>query len=1004
MRTFSKVLRSAIFAVSLISFWSCVKEVNQAQQETELHDVVFHAGWDQETKTVLQEDGNVWWSPGDEISVFVGSGSDGGYKLTSTNAEPAPNVDFVGQISGIPNGAKYVAVYPYSVENSFDGNVLNVKIPSVQIAKENTFDKDLFVSIAVSEDENLYFRNICSGIKFSVTQPGIRKIVISARDSTPIAGSCSLEYGEEMDNVCGTLSTITVTAPNETGFEPGKYYYAVLLPFNSDSGIDVSYYKDGEVATLGLSQPVEFKRGVFKRLYDGDDGLQFRKHFNSYAYFSRLLPDGVDKTKIQHAYFIASTDKSTDVVLSNYGASIYFELKGTSAYYYTSAEAFDISDTDTFYGWNSLEELDLSRVNAKDRTSFAWMFGGCVSLQSLDLSGLETSHVNDMSYMFSCCSNLKELDLSMFDTSNVVDMREMFGSSLSYGPSYFGEYQGCSSLERLDLSSFNTDNVVWMEGMFNSCSNLREINLSGWNTSQVENMAFMFKGCQSLEELDLSSFNTRNVTSMVNMFQSCKSLKSIDLSNFETPCLSDINYMFYGCDSIEEIYMGNFTSESITGSIYSLFGRCGHLKKIDLGLLDLTNVPSLYYSFSLTANCGKSCAIRCTQSTKEAILNKSSQIVESYFCWVLPGEDMPDLADIIEPDLYSSTDYSMDGKSILLNRANVGKGVDIVLIGDAYSDRLIEDGTYERDMREAMENIFSFEPFISFRDMFNVYMVYAVSDNEVASGHTALCVYQDGFDDSIVNGYASSAVGNRFLSDVATIVISRDETCLEGTGHSAYVKSIFTCDEDEVPVDFGQSSWSIAVVPKYKDSDSFSYGLIHEFGHLFAKLADEYVEYDSPIWESEMINFTLLADKLGIYRNVDITSDPTLVKWRRFLTDPRYEGTGIGVYEGAQFSSGVWRPSPNSIMNSSLATGYNAPSREAIYNRIHKLAFGYDWVYDYEQFVEWDSKNIVTEKDFYSTVTTKANSASTKVVNKSYFEITDLVLPDGMKGYMVIME
>ena len=37
--------------------------------------------------------------------------------------------------------------------------------------------------------------------------------------------------------------------------------------------------------------------------------------------------------------------------------------------------------------------------------------------------------------------------------------------------------------------------------------------------------------------------------------------------------------------------------------------------------------------------------------------------------------------------------------------------------------------------------------------------------------------------------------------------------------------------------------------------------------------------------------------------------------------------------------------------------GFNAPSREAIYYRIHKLAYGKDWEFDYEKFVEWDAKN-----------------------------------------------
>ncbi|MBR5148114.1 MAG: hypothetical protein IKV15_02820, partial [Bacteroidaceae bacterium] len=50
----------------------------------------------------------------------------------------------------------------------------------------------------------------------------------------------------------------------------------------------------------------------------------------------------------------------------------------------------------------------------------------------------------------------------------------------------------------------------------------------------------------------------------------------------------------------------------------------------------------------------------------------------------------------------------------------------------------------------------------------------------------------------------------------------------------------------------------------------------------------------------------------------------------------------------------------NSIMRYNTG-GFNAPSREAIYYRIHKLAYGDSWEYDYEEFVEWDARNRTAE-------------------------------------------
>ena len=56
-------------------------------------------------------------------------------------------------------------------------------------------------------------------------------------------------------------------------------------------------------------------------------------------------------------------------------------------------------------------------------------------------------------------------------------------------------------------------------------------------------------------------------------------------------------------------------------------------------------------------------------------------------------------------------------------------------------------------------------------------------------------------------------------------------------------------------------------------------------------------------------------------------------------------------------------------MNSGVG-GFNAPSREAIYFRIHKLAYGTDWEYDYEEFVKYDAVNRTAATKSYSPVPT----------------------------------
>jgi len=46
------------------------------------------------------------------------------------------------------------------------------------------------------------------------------------------------------------------------------------------------------------------------------------------------------------------------------------------------------------------------------------------------------------------------------------------------------------------------------------------------------------------------------------------------------------------------------------------------------------------------------------------------------------------------------------------------------------------------------------------------------------------------------------------------------------------------------------------------------------------------------------------------------------------------------------------------MRHSSSSDEFNGPSREILYKRIHQEAFGADWVYDWNSFIEWDRKNI----------------------------------------------
>ena len=318
------------------------------------------------------------------------------------------------------------------------------------------------------------------------------------------------------------------------------------------------------------------------------------------------------------------------------------------------------------------------------------------------------------------------------------------------------------------------------------------------------------------------------------------------------------------------------------------------------------------------------------------------------------------LKDYVETELgesldhYRSVDYSADGMVECLQSASLGNGIDIVLMGDGYSDRQIADGTYSSDMKYVYDHLFDVEPYRSFANLFNVYMVNVVSRTEgFEYKDTALrCGFKGGTE---VGGYdyASFAYAQNAISasrmDNAVVVVVMNSNEYAGTCYMYY---------PEHNNDYGSGS-SVAYFPKGDNPATFAQLLHHEAnGHGFAKLADEYAydymgEIPSPVADENRRQ----QNDWGWWKNVDFTSDVTQVRWANFIEDERYADEGLGAYEGGlTYWSGVWRPTENSIMRYNTG-GFNAPSREAIYYRIHKLAYGEDWEYDYEKFVEYDAIN-----------------------------------------------
>ncbi len=328
-------------------------------------------------------------------------------------------------------------------------------------------------------------------------------------------------------------------------------------------------------------------------------------------------------------------------------------------------------------------------------------------------------------------------------------------------------------------------------------------------------------------------------------------------------------------------------------------------------------------------------------------LENVSDPARNRFGYVASARLIPVLEEMFGPleekDDYSSKDYSQDGKVLTLQKASKGNGINLVFMGDAYTDKDMKSGLYETLMRDSMEEFFAIEPYKTFRDRFNVYAVKVVSKNgKTGDGYsTALgCVTTFG---SISSGnldkcyeYALKVPGikndkNLMIGVLVNSLVSRGITVMSESKQSAV--AFYGSNDNE--------------------ADAFGSTLRHEAGgHGFAFLDDEYVTNQGAATKDHINHRNTMYKKYGWFANVDFTNDPEKVKWSAFLSDKRYKDE-VGIYEGGSlYAKGAYRPSGSSLMRD--YGDFNAPSRWAIYQRIMKLS---GETCTFENFLKYDAVN-----------------------------------------------
>ena len=303
-----------------------------------------------------------------------------------------------------------------------------------------------------------------------------------------------------------------------------------------------------------------------------------------------------------------------------------------------------------------------------------------------------------------------------------------------------------------------------------------------------------------------------------------------------------------------------------------------------------------------------------------------------------------------------------DGDMITLQEASKGNGVNIVLMGDCFDAKDISEGKYLQAMQDAYAYFFDIEPYLTYKDYFNVYGVFGMSpDSGMGTVNTirearfgSQYTLNEGVSPNFETAFVAACLAP-INDDVARTLIIMIENSAEYSG-LCYM--------------WGDGS-AVAVVPMSTDPAPYDFrGLVHHEagGHGFGKLADEYIYHNEFIQScgcaccAHETDFNILKS-YGFYDNISLTGDLQSVPWSHLIYDSQYSNT-VDVYEGAFFHArGVFRSEPTSCMHNNIPY-YNAISREEMVKRIKKYA---GETYSFEDFKANDKEalpSVVTKSGY----------------------------------------
>lgn len=367
-----------------------------------------------------------------------------------------------------------------------------------------------------------------------------------------------------------------------------------------------------------------------------------------------------------------------------------------------------------------------------------------------------------------------------------------------------------------------------------------------------------------------------------------------------------LDYIFYGTDKTAGIAL------SEARRLEGWAGRRSRLQDVPLrgnGQICMSDTAgNVLYRMSFST------LFQEWQNTEEA--TRVSKAFENVFLLPMPESEVMVTVELFDPHglVCASMTHPVNPSDILIRPAyatpetrdlhiggSVQSCIDVVIVAEGYT--AAEMPQFYKEAEEAVKSIFAHEPFGKYRSRFNFRAVALESKSSGVSipgkGEWAETPLHSGF--------------NTFYSDryLTTLHLKDLHDALAGV---PYEHIIILANTDNYGGGGIYNSYTLTTTRH----NQFRPVVVHEFGHSFAGLADEYYyddqysDYYFPDCEPWEQNITTMYDFAS--------------KWQDMLGSE-----GVSVYEGGGYKSkGVWRGCRNCRMKTNTAPGFCPVCQRAI--------------------------------------------------------------------------